>query len=86
MRWAGGVDLSMMSEAEVLDPAEGTFREYQRVVDPKYLDQIRTEAKQFSYGVVQYPMMHSLPAIARSHGREFADGLASAPIPTRAAP
>lgn len=24
------------------------FREYERVVDPKYLDQIRTEAKQFS--------------------------------------
>jgi hypothetical protein len=47
-RWAGGVDLSMMLEAGVLDPADETCREYERVVDPKYLDQIRTEAKQFS--------------------------------------
>jgi len=47
-RWAGGVDLSMMPEAGVLDPADETCREYERVVDPKYLDQIRTEAKQFS--------------------------------------
>jgi hypothetical protein len=47
-RWAGGVDLSMMAEAGSLDPADETFREYERVVDPKYLDQIRTQAKQFS--------------------------------------
>ena len=47
-RWAGGVDLSMMHEAGALDPADETSREYKRVVDPKYLDQIRTEAKQFS--------------------------------------
>ena len=47
-RWAGGVDLSMMPEAGALDPADETCREYERVVDPKYLDQIRTEAKQFS--------------------------------------
>jgi hypothetical protein len=47
-RWAGGVDLSMMSEAGAVDPADETSREYERVVDPKYLDQIRTEAKQFS--------------------------------------
>lgn len=47
-RWAGGVDLSMLPEAGALDPADETSREYQRVVDPKYLDQIRTEAKQFS--------------------------------------
>ena len=47
-RWAGGPDLSMMAEAGALDPADETCREYERVVDPKYLDQIRAEAKQFS--------------------------------------
>jgi hypothetical protein len=47
-RWAGGVDLSMMPEAGLLDPADETSREYERVVDPKYLDQIRTQAKEFS--------------------------------------
>ena len=47
-RWAGGVDLSMMPESGVLDPADETCREYERVVDPKYLDQIRTQAKQLS--------------------------------------
>jgi hypothetical protein len=47
-RWAGGPDLSMLAEAGALDPADETFREYERVVDPKYLDQIRAEAKQFS--------------------------------------
>jgi hypothetical protein len=47
-RWASGVDLSMLAEAGGLDPADETSREYERVVDPKYLDQIRTEAKQFS--------------------------------------
>jgi hypothetical protein len=47
-RWGSGPDLSMMAEAGALDPADETCREYERVVDPKYLDQIRTEAKQFS--------------------------------------
>jgi len=47
-RWAGGVDLSMMPEAGLLDPADETSREYERVVDPKYLDQIRAQAKEFS--------------------------------------
>lgn len=47
-RWGAGVDLSMMPEAEALDAADQTSREYERVVDPKYLDQIRTDAKQFS--------------------------------------
>jgi hypothetical protein len=47
-RWASGPDLSMMAEAGALDAAHETFREYERVVDPKYLDQIRIEAKQFS--------------------------------------
>ena len=46
-RWASGVDLSMLAEAGDLDPADETSREYERVVDPKYVDQIRTEAKQF---------------------------------------
>jgi len=47
-RWGSGPDLSMLAEAGALDRAEETFREYERVVDPKYLDQIRAEAKQFS--------------------------------------
>ncbi len=47
-RWASGPDLSMMAEAGSLDQADETFREYQRVVDEKYLDEIRAEAKQFS--------------------------------------
>jgi hypothetical protein len=47
-RWVGGPDPSMMAAAGALDPADETCREYERVVDPKYLDQIRTEAKQFS--------------------------------------
>jgi hypothetical protein len=47
-RWEGGVDLSMLSEAGALDPADETLREYERVVDPKYLDEIRAQAKQFS--------------------------------------
>src|SRR5438876_2257293 len=47
-RWAGGPDLSMMTEAGVLEPTDDTFREYERVVDAKYLEQIRAEAKEFS--------------------------------------
>lgn len=47
-RWAGGVDLSMMPDAGVLDSADETCREYQRVVDPNYLDQIRRLAQEFS--------------------------------------
>jgi len=47
-RWEGGADLSMMPEAGALDPADETCREYERLVDPKYLDQIRTLAKEFS--------------------------------------
>jgi hypothetical protein len=47
-RWAGGLDLSIMAEAGALDPAHETFREYERVVDPKYLAEIRADAKQFS--------------------------------------
>jgi hypothetical protein len=47
-RWAGGPDRSMLADAGALDPADETCREYERVVDAKYLDQIRTEAKEFS--------------------------------------
>src|SRR5437667_3368475 len=47
-RWAGGPDLSMMTEAGVIEPTDDTFREYERVVDAKYLEQIRAEAKEFS--------------------------------------
>lgn len=47
-RWGSGPDLSMMTEAGALDPMDETFREYERVVDAKYLEQIRAEAKQFS--------------------------------------
>jgi hypothetical protein len=47
-RWTGGPDLSMMAEAGALDPMDETFREYERVADAKYLEEIRAEAKQFS--------------------------------------
>jgi len=47
-RWAGGPDPSMLTDAGALDPADETCREYERVVDAKYLDQIRAQAKKFS--------------------------------------
>jgi hypothetical protein len=47
-RWGSGVDLSMLAEVGALDPADEIFREYERVVDPNYLDQIRAEAREFS--------------------------------------
>jgi len=47
-RWTGGPDLSMMAEAGLLDPMDETFREYERVVDAKYLEEIREQAKEFS--------------------------------------
>ena len=47
-RWAGGPDPPMLAAAGALDPADETCREYERVVDAKYLDQIRTQAKQVS--------------------------------------
>lgn len=47
-RWAGGPDPSVLADAGSLDPADETCREYERVVDLKYLDQIRTQAKEFS--------------------------------------
>ena len=47
-RWASGPDLSMMAEAGALYLADETFREYERIIDAKYLEEIRAEAKQFS--------------------------------------
>jgi hypothetical protein len=47
-RWAGGLDPSILPAAGALDPVDETCREYEREIDAKYLDQIRTEAKQFS--------------------------------------
>jgi hypothetical protein len=38
----------MMAEAGVLDTTDETCREYERVVDVRYLDEIRAQAKQFS--------------------------------------
>jgi len=38
----------MMAEAGALDPTDETSREYERVVDAKYLEEIRAEAKHFS--------------------------------------
>jgi hypothetical protein len=36
------------ADAEALNPVDETFREYERVVDAKYLEEIRVQAKQFS--------------------------------------
>ncbi len=47
-RWGSGPDLSMMTEAGLLDSMDETFREYERVVDAEYIDEIRVQAKQFS--------------------------------------
>jgi len=37
-----------MAEAGVLDTMDETFREYERVEDAKYLEEIRAQAKEFS--------------------------------------
>ena len=47
-RWGSGPDLSMMAEAGALDATHETFREYERIVDTKYIDEIRVQVKQFS--------------------------------------
>ena len=47
-RWAGGVDLSVLPDAGAVDAVDETCREYNRVVDIKYLDEIRAQAKEFS--------------------------------------
>jgi hypothetical protein len=38
----------MLADAGALDSADETCREYERVVDLKYLEEIRAAAKQFS--------------------------------------
>jgi len=68
-RWASGPDLSMMAEAGALDPTHETFREYERVVDPKYLDEIRTPAKQFST-----KLLSRKSAVAECAIRHFKNG------------
>ena len=47
-RWMGGPDFSMMAQAGVMDAIDETCREYERVVDLKYLEEIRDAAKEFS--------------------------------------
>lgn len=44
-RPSGGL---ISAEAGTVNPVDETFREYERVVDPKYLDEIRVQAKEFS--------------------------------------
>jgi hypothetical protein len=44
-RWGGGPDLSMLAEAGAIDPADATFREYERALD---VEELRRQAKQFS--------------------------------------
>jgi len=68
-RWAGGTDLSMMDEAAALDPTHETFREYERVVDAKYLDEIRAQAKQFST-----KLLSRRSALAEDTIRRFKNG------------
>src|SRR5215469_13991728 len=46
-RWAGGPDLSMLADAGLVDVMDETCREYERVVDLKYLEEIRAQAKEF---------------------------------------
>ena len=47
-RWRGSPDFSMMADAGGLEAADETCREFERVVDLKYLEEIRAAAKQFS--------------------------------------
>jgi hypothetical protein len=68
-RWGGGVDLSMLPEAGALDPADETFREYERVVDPNYLDEIRAQAQQFST-----KRLHRQAKLAEDTIRKFKNG------------
>ena len=68
-RWAGGPDPSMLDDAGALDPADETCREYERVVDARYLDQIRTEARQFSN-----KLLSRQSGVARCAIRHFKNG------------
>jgi hypothetical protein len=68
-RWASGPDLSMMAEAGILDPTHETFRDYERVVDANYLEEIRAEAKQFST-----KRLHRKSGVAECAIRNFKNG------------
>ena len=68
-RWAGGPDFSMMAEAGLLDTMDETSREYERVVDAKYLDDIRAQANQFST-----KRLSRKAALAESTIRNFKNG------------
>lgn len=59
----------MMPEAGVLDLADETCREYERVGDPKYLDRVRIEAKRFSN-----KRLSRQSAVARSAIMNFKNG------------
>jgi hypothetical protein len=59
----------MMPEAGAADPADQTCREYERVVDPKYLDQLRTDAQQFSN-----KLLSRKSGVARSAIMKFKNG------------
>jgi hypothetical protein len=69
-RWGSGPDLSMLAEAGAqLDPVDETCREYERVVDPKYLDQIRIEAKK-----ITTKRLHRQSKLAEGTIRKFKNG------------
>ena len=68
-RWASGLDLSMMVGAGALDIINETHREYERVVDPKYLAEIRMGAKQFST-----KLLSRKAALAECAIRDFKNG------------
>jgi hypothetical protein len=59
----------MMAEAGILDPTHETFRDYERVVDANYLEEIRAEAKQFST-----KRLHRKSGVAECAIRNFKNG------------
>jgi hypothetical protein len=59
----------MMAEAGLLDPMDKTFREYERIVDPKYLDEIRAAAYEFST-----KLLHRKSRVAECAIRNFKNG------------
>ena len=59
----------MLAEAGALNPADETFREYERVVDPSYLDEIRAQAEQFST-----KRLHRQARLAEDTIRKFKNG------------
>jgi hypothetical protein len=65
----------MMAEAGTLDPVDETFREHERVVDAKYLEEIRAEAKQFSTKRLSRPSRLAEDTITRFKNGKTASGL-----------